>query len=54
MLWASQRTLVWLHVMGPVLLSIGPGSPIPLVVCHILNHLNQALLHPVGREVLCA
>ena len=26
----------------------------PLVVYHTLNHLNQAWLHPVGGEVLCA
>ena len=26
-LWASQWALVWFHVMGPVPLSIGSGSP---------------------------
>ena len=27
MLWASQLALIWLCGMGPVLLSIGSGSP---------------------------
>ena len=30
MLWASWWALVWLHVTGPVLLSVGLGSPMSL------------------------
>ena len=46
----------WSGSMSQVLycLVLVQAALYPLVVYNIVNHLNQAPLHPVGGEVLCA